>query len=728
MHFIGINLVGGPSLFHPESCVCASLALTPQEQSLIAENAGALLDSAGPLLQHFGTVPGDVDDTTGQAPALVTVASQLVTAMLRASAAYHGPARIVRDASGEVFHIALPEFNHRAEGTALQVAITAAIAMLPAPIREPFLSGSSVHDPVGLCQHFVSTAAFRSRALSIQDMVTELRRRGLQWLYLDRHPGQEQQIQIGFGRFQRLFNGTVNFETAHGGVNLSRSKLNTSQFLSDLGFPVTRQSAVGSAQEAIDAANRLGYPVVLKSDTGTMGAQVCCDLRSSDEVARAHAELTAGAPEGELPVLLVENHVEGEDYRITTVDGKFQHAVHREPAAVVGDGVHNIRQLVDLENASPLRGPKHEKPTYLSLQLGDKEKQELERHGLSPESVPERGSTIKLRANANWSSGGKAHFVDDHLHPDNRAFAERLARAVGITWLGIDVISRDISRSFLEEPMTVLEINHNPWLLRTVDKNGKLRNEAMAAVDMLMPNLARDYMPLILIMDMTQGSDTAEHLGTCLQRLGRRPAVSSEAGLTVNGLRWAQASDMQWADHKLTVVRNPEADIGVIERSPKTVLSEGLGVGGCDVAIVSTVSNEKTVLGKWPKGVQETEAAKLLLDHCKRGCVVDVDNFPLSLLAEHASPERLCLVSKQGWSSVIQSYCDRGAMAVVASSTTGPVDTILVKTRTSEEPGEMRMRFTESRSRDAQLSALGALLCLGISVDDVLQSMFDSVS
>ena len=59
----------------------------------------------------------------------------------------------------------------------------------------------------------------------------------------------------------------------------------------------------------------------------------------------------------------------------------------------------------------------------------------------------------------NISQGGVPVACFDQVHPDNKMLAERIARAVGLATAGIDFIIEDISKSHLETPSYVLEVN-----------------------------------------------------------------------------------------------------------------------------------------------------------------------------------------------------------------------------------------------------------------------------
>lgn len=718
MRILAIRQIGGPSLFHEQSCVCASTGLTTEDRSLLAQYEDDLSAAATELLAGLGSEPTDLEPEPAGLPGLIRVAAALCVALLRRSGARFAPARVTRDTTGSVFHIALPEFNHRAEFAALEVSLSATVALLPEAIRQPFLMGSSVHDPKGLCDHFVSTAHHRPRNGAIADITVELRRRSAQWTYLDRYTGQEQQIQVGFGRYQRLFNGTVGFNSAYGGIKLSLSKLHSSQFLADLGFPVTRQLRVSSAQEAVAAGERIGYPVVIKMDSGGGGSGVICDLRNAQDLALAYEELAAAAQSGQPPpMMFVENYVEGEDFRITLVGGKVLHVLHREPAAVVGDGQHTIAQLVEIENRNPDRGEKGSGPLFLNLTLGAKELQTLGRQNLSPDSVPASGQRVKLRTNANWSTGGLAHYVDDELHPDNREFAERIARAIDIDLLGLDVITRDIGQSFTDQALTVIEVNCAPGFLKVPRGGGQFRNEAMAAIDLLLPNLEKDRMPLVVAVSAKQTPELLARAEYCLQELGYAPAVAGPRGLRVAGELWSTASQARAVDPALMVVRNPEVDIGVIERGPETIVTHGLGAGGCDIGVLLEQPPANLTSPVWPSGISGAEIVCLLLRACTGRCVVNIDAIDLGQFDLELDAERLCLISQGAWSASLHDYCEHGAIALAPAQAGG----LLLRTPALPDTVPVAEQALGRGLSLVELALMGILLSLGHSAESAIE-------
>lgn len=78
------------------------------------------------------------------------------------------------------------------------------------------------------------------------------------------------------------------------------------------------------------------------------------------------------------------------------------------------------------------------------------------------ESVLERDREVFLRKVANLSSGGLSIDATSIIHPDNVVLAQDVAQHFRLTCLGIDIITRDLSRSWKEGNFAIIEINAAP--------------------------------------------------------------------------------------------------------------------------------------------------------------------------------------------------------------------------------------------------------------------------
>lgn len=263
-------------------------------------------------------------------------------------------------------------------------------------------------------------------------------------------------LQFGYGAGARLFRSTMTDATSAIGAHLSRDKRLANRILAMAGLPVAEQRPVATAEEAGRVAAELGYPVVLKPADLDQGIGVFAGIESAEDL--RHAFESAARESG---AIVLERFVPGTDYRVNMLDGEVETVVVRIPASVTGDGTASIRQLVDRENENPRRGTKRFSQLKVITIDADMERY-LARSGLTPDSVPEAGRTVRLRGNANVSTGGVTAGVTDEIHPANAELCRRVARLFSLDIAGIDLICADISRPLAETGGIVCEVNAQP--------------------------------------------------------------------------------------------------------------------------------------------------------------------------------------------------------------------------------------------------------------------------
>ena len=158
-------------------------------------------------------------------------------------------------------------------------------------------------------------------------------------------------------------------------MELAGDKEETNVILRDLGLPVPPQWMVQSSADAKRAAERIGYPVVVKPLAGNHGRGVSTDLSSSEEVEVAFDKAREHGRN-----VIVERYIQGFDHRLLVVNGKLVAAAKRMPGHVRGDGKHTIAELVDIVNEDPRRGIGHEK-VLTRLELDHQAERQLKKLG-----------------------------------------------------------------------------------------------------------------------------------------------------------------------------------------------------------------------------------------------------------------------------------------------------------------------------------------------------------
>jgi len=262
--------------------------------------------------------------------------------------------------------------------------------------------------------------------------------------------------QYGQGKHSIWLNSTFTDKTPHIGTSLARDKHTSSKILFNAGLPVPPHALVQNIQQATVAAEKIGYPVVIKPVSLDGGLGVAAGLRNSDAVIKAFND----AKKYNSPIML-QKHIFGRDYRLTVFQGKLLWAVERVPGCVDGDGVNTIKVLVDKLNSNPQRG-EGEHAILKKILLDAEALSLLQECHKTVDSVPEKGERVILRRRANVNAGGMPIAVMDIVHIDNQKLAIRAAELLRLDLAGIDLLISDISKSWMDVGASICEVNAQP--------------------------------------------------------------------------------------------------------------------------------------------------------------------------------------------------------------------------------------------------------------------------
>lgn len=172
---------------------------------------------------------------------------------------------------------------------------------------------------------------------------------------------------------------------------------------------------------------------------------------------------------------MIEQYVEGENFRLTVLGGELITAIRRLPAHVTGDGSSSIGELIDAKNnayASTTAETRLINPITIDADVRNR----LRSDGLTMRSVPKSGHVIYLRKISNASQGGEIQDVTDQCHSDYKKLAVSAAKIMGASLAGVDIIARDISAPFQAGNAVINEVNTTPGLsiVREPDRFGMI--------------------------------------------------------------------------------------------------------------------------------------------------------------------------------------------------------------------------------------------------------------
>ena len=398
-------------------------------------------------------------------------------------------------------------------------------------------------------------------------------------------------VQLGWGVHQRRIQASETSNTSAIAVDMCQEKPLTNQMLSAVGVPVPEGQSVRSADDAWEAAQDVGVPVVVKPEDGNQGKGVSVDLTTEEQV-RAAFEIADSFRRG----VMVERYVKGDDYRLLIVGGKMVAAARRDPAQVVGDGEHTVAELVHIVNQDPRRRPGHSS-SMTRIRLDSAADLVLKQQGLDRDSVPAEFRVVKLRTNANLSTGGTATDVTDEVHPRNARLGELAAQILGLDIAGIDVLCDDIGRPLQEQGGAIVEVNAAPGLRMHLHPSaGQPRDVGTPIIEMLYPNGAPSRIPIIAVTG-TNGKTTVTRLIAHMYETGRYVVGRTSTEGTFIGKDRIMEGDCSGPRSARAVLLHPHVQVAVLETARGGILREGLAFDACRVGVVTNVTADHLGIG-----------------------------------------------------------------------------------------------------------------------------------
>ncbi len=432
-------------------------------------------------------------------------------------------------------------------------------------------------DVPGTVEKLREMADSRCLGPSTQSIVNEATERGIPSIRLN----EGNLVQIGYGARQRRIWTAETDQTSAIGESISRDKDLTKSLLAACGVPIPEGRIAHDANDAWQAAQDIGPPVVLKPRDGNHGRGVSTDLRTQKEVEDAF-----GIAENEGSGVMVERFVPGDEHRLLVVGGRVVAAAKGETAWIVGDGRLSIAELIGRQlNSDPRRGPRDAFPlSFVLIEEDPAVALELKRQGYTPESVPGEGKKVLIQRN-----GNVANDVTDLVHPDVDAIVSLAARVVGLDIAGVDVVAEDISRPLEAQHGAIVEVNAGPGLhMHLMPADGKPRPVGKAIVDNLFPEGEKGRIPIVGVAG-TQGTTLIARLVAWLIHLsGKSVGLACGDGLFLDCRQVDRNDCANWAaGQRLLINRSLEA--AVFENGAEVILGQGMAYDRCQVGIVTDV-------------------------------------------------------------------------------------------------------------------------------------------
>lgn len=435
------------------------------------------------------------------------------------------------------------------------------------------------NDPETMLRHVTKlNRECARRALNQQPraLAAAAQARGLAWKRLLQ---SGMHIAVGLGAKRRIIRNSMGQQQPAIGTELARDKASHLHLLEEAGIPSGSARLVNTPNEALQAAAKLGYPVALKPVASSFGKGVIPHIDTPEAMKAAAAELFQ-----DRDAAVVQRFFAGADHRLLVIGDKLVAAARRLPPVVTGDGKATITELIARLNSDPRRG----RPTQAvmdKVQIDSATEEMLTRQGLTLDSVPEEGKSVRLKQTANIHTGGIAEDVTDSVHPDTVALAVRATRLLALEVAGVDIITEDITRSWREVPIGVCEVNGTPgmrphWI---AEDNTRVEN---LLLDAALADAGDGRVPVAILAAGEDTADACDIVGDMLTTAGIMPGMATAAGIRIGSERVAEDPSPGILGAR-KVLADPGTETALLETRGAEVRSSGFVLETWDVGVVA---------------------------------------------------------------------------------------------------------------------------------------------
>lgn len=328
---------------------------------------------------------------------------------------------------------------------------------------------------------------FDDMELSTQLLIHDAIQLGVETEVIDR---ADQFLRLTYeGQVEYVRNGNMTSKDTTISHFIMENKTVTKNILAEAGYSVPGGGEYHSIEKALATFGTYkGQAIVVKPKSTNYGIGISVFKNAPDKKSFKEALEIAFREDD---TVLVEEFIEGTEYRFFVLNDQVEAVLLRVPANVTGDGQSTISQLVDQKNQDPLRGEEHRTP-LARIEKGSLEKLMLNEQGFDFDSVPKANERVYLRENSNISTGGDSIDFTDEMHESYNEIAVGIAKALDVKVTGIDLIIPDYQQvsTQKEAGYSCIEANFNPAMnMHAYVTEGKGRRLTLKVLEMLYPGL-----------------------------------------------------------------------------------------------------------------------------------------------------------------------------------------------------------------------------------------------
>jgi D-alanine-D-alanine ligase-like ATP-grasp enzyme len=238
-----------------------------------------------------------------------------------------------------------------------------------------------------------------------------------------------------------------------------RSKKQAREAFFENAIPHARGKIFYGLLAPIRFARKYGFPLVIKPNVSGFSRGSHFPITTYGQLLKAALLVKVWWPSS-----VVEQYLEGRNYRIVVVKDEIMSVICRYPPFIVGDGQSTIEELIDRENET--RQAMDLYPVIHPLVKNSDTARFLREKNLTLTSIPKNGERLTLHNRISLASGGVVATIDKNsVHPLNRQLLLGIPDLFQANILGIDAIfANGIEFPHDEQQVIFLEVNSRPYL------------------------------------------------------------------------------------------------------------------------------------------------------------------------------------------------------------------------------------------------------------------------